>query len=124
MNNESGFTYPTTLIIILLLFFSLSYATNGYLSEKRHVTEQQHLLLLESLLQISVVDFIHFWNETPQEITKVFSYEHGTVTLRIENEEELVYVTLVAQLDSGHRRAARFYYNESTNELEEYWEVS
>ncbi|WP_165763830.1 competence type IV pilus minor pilin ComGG [Halalkalibacter urbisdiaboli] len=124
MRNEEGFVYPITLILTVLLCASVAYQLDSYLSEKRIITEQEHLLLLESLLQAAVSDLIELSKKNDIPETHIFSYEHGTVTLMVQNQMERVYVTLEAQLASGHKRFAKLYLDVGTHDLEEYWEVS
>ncbi len=108
MKDERGFVYPTTLLLLFLVVLVITYHADVYLYEKRYVVEQERLLLLESLLQMAVVDFINTAENGMERET--FSYKHGTVTLNIyPREDDQFYVVMAAQLPEGNQRTATFF---------------
>ncbi|TSB44722.1 competence type IV pilus minor pilin ComGG [Alkalicoccobacillus porphyridii] len=113
---EGGFAYPMTMLIVSLLTLACLYAMQLYETEKRYVLEQEKLLQLNNLVQISIQDYIDLSEK--QEGTEVMEYEIGTVTLITRTQsEEVVLVDIRAAIQESHKRRARMQVNVTTNQI-------
>ncbi|WP_413379750.1 competence type IV pilus minor pilin ComGG [Alkalihalobacillus sp. 1P02AB] len=121
--NEKAFVFPLTLIFISLLILAIAFQANSLIQEKRFIAEQERVIQLQSLLQMAIVDF----QKNPDILSesKVFSYEHGTVTLIVtQKSNPYVYeIQFQAELIQGNTKVGIMIYHDDTRLVEEYWEV-
>lgn len=125
--NERGFIFPLSVIICYALISYVVHQLIVYETEKRFIYEQERLIQLEALLETAIAE----WKETfipPREggdSVYTFSYEPGTVTIEvIADRDDVVEITAIASLRSGHRRNAGFLYDLKTQTVYNYWEVT
>ncbi|KYG30985.1 competence type IV pilus minor pilin ComGG [Alkalihalobacillus trypoxylicola] len=122
MKNERGIVLPIVLLFVTAMSVMVFIQADYYLKEKRFIEEQEDLIVLNSLLQLALHDYL-FLAEKNLENT-VFQYEQGSVTLKSEILSEVSYrLSFTAELINGKKRFAFAVYNEEWNYLEEYWEV-
>ncbi|GAF63775.1 hypothetical protein BTS2_0667 [Bacillus sp. TS-2] len=122
MKNEHGIVLPIVLLFVTALSVMVFIQADFYLKEKRFIEEQEDLIVLNSLLQLALHDYL-FLDEKNLENT-VFQYEQGSVTLKSEILNEASYrLSFIAELINEKKRFAFAVYNEEWNYLEEYWEV-
>ncbi|KGA95907.1 hypothetical protein AJ85_09470 [Alkalihalobacillus alcalophilus ATCC 27647 = CGMCC 1.3604] len=121
--NEKGFVFPLTLMFISLLILAIAFQANSLIQEKRFIAEQERFIQLQSLLQMAVVDF----QKDPDILSesKVFSYEHGTVTLIVtqKSSPDVYEIQFRAELIQGNTKVGIMVYHDDTRLVEEYWEV-
>ncbi|WP_017726966.1 competence type IV pilus minor pilin ComGG [Halalkalibacterium ligniniphilum] len=123
---ERGFIFPLTLFIMSLLTGMSFYLADVFLLEKRSIHQQEFLLQLESIIQVSTVDVIE--NLSRGEMNDgLLTYKYGEVSFSInENNgvENQVTVTLRAVLERGQRKTVVFLYHLNNQRMTEYWEVT
>ncbi|NEU29632.1 hypothetical protein GN156_02370 [bacterium LRH843] len=122
---EKGFVYPLTVILCFLVCTIVFQQINTYLTEKHFVYEQERIMQLESILQVSVNELKFLESDDFTNGKYIFSYDPGTVTLEVLDFQEGLSTILVrATLKTGHERQAGFLYNWEQGLVENYWEGS
>ncbi len=114
---------PIVLFMSSLLFLAILVQLSSLEYEQRLVTAQKQQLMLQSLLQVAFEEF----KDNPEQDfdTKVFSYEHGNVTLSITNkfDDYVLEIAMLATLTNGYHKRAIFRYDIDNKVTKEYWEV-
>lgn len=113
---EGGFTYPLTLLIVSLLTLACLYSVEIYEVEKRYVLEQEKLLQLNNLVQMSIQDYL--LHSEKEEGTMVIEYEIGDVELITNyHTSDIATIELRANIQNSYKRRAQFQVDVITNEL-------
>jgi competence protein ComGG len=125
VRGEAGFIYPVTMLICLLMVPVVLHQMNLYLKEKRFIYEQERLMQVESLLQVSIKEFQKKEQEPILEDRITYFYDRGKVIFTVNDYKEGVsFISVKVQLKSGHERIAGFHYDWINSTINNYWEVS
>lgn len=122
MNNEKGFAYPVTLLLVAVLMLSCLYTIQLYEAEKRFVFEQEKLVQMDHLIQMAVVDLVQQPSMVQEEVT--VHYEVGSVTYTITEEtDEQLEVILYAKIGEEHQRWSILHYNKRSNMISYFYDM-
>jgi hypothetical protein len=96
---------------------------HSYQTEKRFIYEQERLMQLESLLQVSIIEFRKGNYEPIINHTIQFHYDTGKATFTIRTlSNGISQIHVNVTLQTGHERIAGFDFNWENSDVQNYWE--
>lgn len=111
-NNEKGFIFPITLMMIFIVGSFLTFQIQQYMTEKQFLLEESETFTSERLLQMAVIDInqILIGGEA-DDFSGKFHYQEGEVTYIVKKEtEEVMSITLVSKTLKKRSKHVKYYY--------------
>jgi competence protein ComGG len=124
MNNEKGTVLMLSLTLVFILSLLLLHSLSLYETEKLFLKMEKEWNTLDNLLltgAAGIVDLMENGDESILSAGKI-KLENGEVNYRVTSTgESEALITVTAETVAGSLKTARFYYNSSTGEINN-WE--
>ncbi|WP_209123049.1 competence type IV pilus minor pilin ComGG [Alkalihalobacillus sp. BA299] len=125
MCNQKGFILPLTLTLCLFLSLALFHLLEVYIVEKRFYSEQEEILIIESLLQMATIDLLHSVEIIDYQSSGEFHYEKGVATYWIlEDSHDTLNIQLKVTTNSKRQRVVRLILDKVRMRVKEWIEVT
>lgn len=117
-NNESGFTYPLTLITLVIFSLFLAYYCEQYVSEKQIFTLAEKLLKQEYYMKNALAEVEQQLQSGSYEMSGVFFYKNGEIDYNISHySEELLKITFQGKLTTMEKWSGESYYDKNSDKM-------
>lgn len=118
IDNEKGFTFPFTFIILLLFSFFLAYFTEQYILEKKIFTTSEKILMQEYYMVFAVKEVERSLQHAEPIVTGTFEYTNGSVSYFIEDiSEEIMHVTFQGELATAEQWSGIGFYDKREQKM-------
>lgn len=118
MNNERGFTYPLTFMLLLLFSLFLIYVTEQYLSEKRIFLASEIILQQEYYMASSVKEAEQRLQSDPTTLYGQLFYNYGHVSFRVEDvDAATLLITFEGKLVTNEKWEGYGYYDKENQKM-------
>ncbi|MBA4535801.1 hypothetical protein H1Z61_01275 [Bacillus aquiflavi] len=123
INNEEGFTYPVTFILLLLMSLFLAYYSEQFVLEKKFFAESEKIFKQEYYMLHAVKEMEQALQEDEKLNNGTFSYTNGTITYNVkEFTEQLLQVSLVGKLTTNEEWTGYAVYDKEKQKMIKWFE--
>lgn len=118
MNAQRGFTYPFTLMLLILFSLAMLYFSEHYLSEKRINTMVEKLLIEDYYMLHAVKQAERTFQSEPATVSGHMTYKNGAVTYTAEEyDDQTMVVVFDGQLFMGEKWKGKGYYDKEMKKM-------
>ncbi|OLO42878.1 hypothetical protein BTR23_02445 [Alkalihalophilus pseudofirmus] len=125
MGNQKGFILPTTIMLCLFMSLAVLHLVEVYMTEKNFSFEQEEIFMIESLMQMAIVDLVHEIGMMEQNYSSEFHYDNGTATYWIlEESHDTFNIQLKVRTTSDRQRVVRVLLDKEQMRVKEWIELT